>query len=57
MSRYVIEDLNVEEVFGAFYRKELQKANQTKFRIEKIIKRKYDKLYVKWKFYNNSFNS
>ena len=27
------------------------------FRIEKILKRKGDKLYVKWKGYNNSFNS
>ena len=27
-----------------------------KFKIEKIIKRKSDKLYVKRKGYNNSFN-
>ena len=26
------------------------------FRIEKVIKRKGDKLYVKWKGYNNLFN-
>ena len=31
--------------------------NQKEFRIEKEIKRKCDKLYVKWKFYDNSFNS
>ena len=37
--------------------KELQKTNQKTFRIEKVIKRKGDKLYVKWKGYNNSFNS
>ena len=37
--------------------KELQKTNQTQFRIEKIIKRKGDKLYVKQKGYDNSFNS
>ena len=41
----------------SFYEKELQKANQEKFRIEKVIKRKDDKLYVKWKGYDNSFNS
>ena len=29
----------------------------TKFRIEKVFKRKGDKLYVKWKGYENSFNS
>ena len=35
----------------------MQKTNQKEFRIEKVIKRKGDKLYVKWKGYNNSFNS
>ena len=42
---------------GTFYEKELQKTNQKEFRIEKGIKRKIDKLYVKWKGYDNSFNS
>ena len=54
---YVINGLNGEEIIGTFYEKELQKANQKEFRIEKIIKRKGAKLYVKWKGYNNSFNS
>ena len=54
---YVINDLNGEEITGTFYEKELQKTNQKEFRIEKVIKRKGDKLYVKWKGYNNSFNS
>ena len=54
---YVINDLNGEEIIGTFYEKELQKTNQKEFRIEKIIKRKRDKLYVKWKGYDNSFNS
>ena len=53
---YVINDLNGEEIIGSFYEKELQKTNQKEFRIEKVIKRKGDKLYVKWKGYNNSFN-
>ena len=52
---YVINDLNGEEIIGTFYEKELQKTNQREFRIEK--ERKGDKLYVKWKGYNNSFNS
>ena len=56
-STYVINDLNGEEITGIFYEKELQKTNQKEFRIEKVIKRKDDKLYVKWKGYNNSFNS
>ena len=54
---YVINDLNDDEIIGTFYEKELQKTNQKEFRIEKVIKRKGDKLYVKWKGYDNSFNS
>ena len=54
---YVINDLNGEKIIGTFYEKELQKTNQKEFRIEKVIKRKGDKLYVKWKGYDNSFNS
>ena len=54
---YVINDLNGEEIIGTFYEKELQKTNQKEFRIEKVIKRKGDKIYVKWKGYDNSFNS
>ena len=54
---YVINDLNSEEITGTFYENELQKTNQKEFRIEKVIKRKGDKLYVKWKGYNNPFNS
>ena len=54
---YFINDLNGEEIIGTFYEKELQKPNQKEFRIEKVIKRKGDKLYVKWKGYDNSFNS
>ena len=54
---YSISDLNDKEITGSFYEKELQKTNQKDFRIEKVLKRKGDKLYVKWKGYNNSFNS
>ena len=55
--KYIINDLNGEEIIGTFYEKELQKTNQKEFRIEKVIKRKGDKLYVKWKGYDSSFNS
>ena len=41
--------INGEENVGTFYEKELQKANQKQFRIEIVIKRKGDKLYIKWK--------
>ena len=33
------------------------KTNQKDFRVDKVIKRKCDKLYGKWKGYNNSFTS
>ena len=54
---YAIDDLNSEEITGTFYEKELQKIDQQEFRIEKVIKKKGDKLYVKWIGYDNSFNS
>ena len=54
---YVIDDLNGEEITGSFYEKELQKTHQKEFRIEKKIKRKGDRLYVKWKGYDNGFHS
>ena len=54
---YVISDLEGEEIVGTFYKKELQKTNTKEFRVEKVIKKKSDKLYVKFKGYNNSFNS
>ena len=53
----VINDLNSKKIIGIFNEKGLQKTNQEVFRIEKVIKRKGDKLYVKWKGYDNSFNS
>ena len=54
---YVISNLKGQEIVGIFYEKELQKQNQKDFRIEKVIKKKGDKLYVKWKGYDNSFRS
>ena len=54
---YVINDLNGEEITGCFCDKKFQKTNQKEFRIGKVIRRKGDKLYVKWKRYNNGFNS
>ena len=54
---YVINDLNGEEGIWIFYEKELQETNRQGFRIEKVIKRKGNKVYVKWKGYDNLFNS
>ena len=53
---YVISDLNGEEIMESFYEKELQNTNQKEFRIEKVLKRKGGKLYVKWQGYDHSFN-
>ena len=44
---YFISDLNGEESVQTIYEKELQKKNQKEFRIEKLIKRKVNKRYVK----------
>ena len=49
-----ISGLNGEEITGTFHEKELRKTNRS---FEKVIKRKVDKLYVKWKGCSNSFNS
>ena len=46
-------DLNGEEIIGTFYEKEFQKTDQKEFRIEKVLKKKGNKLYVKWKGYYN----
>ena len=49
--------MNGEEITGGFYEKELQRPSQEKFRIEKILKRKGNKLYVKWKEYDSRLDS
>ena len=54
---YALSDLKGEEIIGTFYEKEFQKINQKDFRVEKVIKRKDDKLYVKWKGRDSSFKS
>ena len=42
---YVISDPNDEKIVGTFYENELEKkTNQKEFKIEKVIKRKGDKL-------------
>ena len=43
---YFISNINGEEIAGIFYEKKLQKARQKDFRVEKVIKRIDDKLYV-----------
>ena len=56
---YHVVDLLGEKVEGSFYEKELQKAKQQTFRIEKVVRRdnKKKKALVKWKGYSDKFNS
>ena len=42
-------DINREETAGIFEEKGFQKANQKDFRVEKVVQKKGNKLYVKWK--------
>ena len=44
---YVFSNLNDEQIVKTFYGKELQKVIQTELKIEKLIKRKGNGLYVK----------
>ena len=54
---YVIEDLQGNVTDGTFYEAELQKTNQEVFRVEKVLKRKGDKLFVKWLGFPSTQNS
>ena len=54
----VINDLNGEQITGSFFLwKIIAKKYSRKIRIEKVLKRKDDKLYIKWKEYDNRLNS
>ena len=54
---YVISDFKDEEIVETFYEKKLQTINLKEFTVEKLIKRKSNKLYVKWKCYDNAFHN
>src|SRR6218665_2203222 len=45
---YKISDYNGEEIQGTFYEQELQKTTQEIYRIEKIIRKRGKKSFVKW---------
>ena len=53
---YFISDLKDKKIVETFCEKELQKTNLKEFRVEKVIKRKDDKVYLKWRGYDSSFN-
>ena len=55
---YYLKDLNNEKLQGTFYTQELQKTKQDDlYTIEKILKTNKNKIYVKWRGYDSSFNS
>ena len=49
--------LMVKKLLERFTKKNCKKQIKKEFKVEKVIKRKANKLYVKWKGYNNYFNS
>ena len=50
--------LTAKKLLQGFTKKNYKKKpNQKEFIVEKVTKRKCDKLYVKWKVYNSFFNS
>ena len=57
---YFLKDLNREKLDGSFYQQELLKTNMKEdglYIIKKIIKKVGIKYLVKWRGYDNSFNS
>ena len=44
----------VKKLLEHSIKKELQKINEQEFTMEKVIRKKGDKLYVKWKGYDSS---
>ena len=54
---YTIKDTLGEPVQGSVYEQELQLSVQEIFRIERVLWKKKNQVYVKWKGYSNVFNS
>ena len=55
-----VQELDDTPLQGTFYACNLQKvhvAEATYFRVEKVLKRQKDKLFVKWKGYPSKYNS
>lgn len=55
---YQLKDLEGRPIIGSFYKEELQSVKYPEvYLVEKIIKKKADKVYVKWLGFPNSHNS
>ena len=47
----------MKKLLKSYMKTNCKKTNQTEFRVKKVIKRKGEKIYVKWIRYDDSFNS
>ena len=56
-STYAVEDHRGESAQGSFYEHELQTSVQEIYRIERVLKRGKDRVFVKWKGYGSAFIS
>lgn len=55
---YILEDYRRQPVAGGFYAAELQKTNfPTTFLVEKVLRKKGNRAYVKWLGFSNTHNS
>ena len=54
---FTIKDTLGEPVQGTFYEQELQLSVQEIFRIELVLRKKKNQVFVKWKGYSDAFNS
>ena len=54
---YTIKDTLGEPVQVTFYEQELQLSAQESLRIERVLKKKKNQVFAKWKGYSNAFNS
>ena len=60
VTTYKVKELDDTPLQGTFYTRDLQKVTVDEssfFRVEKVLKRTKDKLYVKWKGYPAKYNS
>ena len=57
---YRLKDLNGDEVEGGFYNEQLQKTNQSIYRIDKVLRKRkrngIEEAYVRWSGYPDKFN-
>ena len=54
---YTIKNTLREPVQGTFYEQEQQLSAQEFFRIERVLKKKKNQIFVKWKGHSDAFNS